>query len=231
MIRLLLTPLHQREYSDGCPGRHLTGNVAVNKRTITLILVAYLTVIWVAVIFRIDYFPLTWVPMYSGYKPRETISVKVFDKDKEQKGFKVTYRDGSTGYVSSKDLNIPKPHFRRLYNDLLPDSTMFETAPTKHKQGNIELGTINRWIRGLAEDEPRFAVDREWGMFWTLNKTLGHEPSDPKFIIRIEADQQNRVYRKEDLLRQDVGNVQIDTRRALIEWRDEWLPRWKHGVL
>ena len=68
-------------------------------------------------------------------------------------------------------------------------------------------------------------------MFWTLNKTLGHEPSDPKFIIRIEADQQNRVYRKEDLLRQDVGNVQIETRQALIEWRDEWLPRWEHGVL
>jgi len=153
----------------------------------------------------------------------------VFDKDKEKKGFKVTYRDGSTGYVSSKDLNITKPHFRRLYNDLLPDSKLFETAPPKHQQGNIELGMINRWIRGLNKEESRSVVDREWGMFWTLNKTLGREPSDPKFIIRIEADQQHRVYRKEDLLRQEVGNVQIDNRQALIEWRDEWLPGWEHG--
>jgi hypothetical protein len=68
-------------------------------------------------------------------------------------------------------------------------------------------------------------------MFWVLNKTLGNEPFDPKFIIRIEADHQNRVYRKEELLRQDVRNVQVDTRRALIEWRDEWLPRWERGIL
>ena len=201
----------------------------MNKWTITLILVAYLTVVWVAVIFRIDYFPLTWVPMYSGYKPSETISVKVWDRDKDRKGFIVTYRDGSTGYVTSKDLNVSKPHFRRLYYDLLPDSKLFETAPPKHQQGNIELGMINRWIRGLNKEESRSVVDREWGMFWTLNKTLGREPSDPKFIIRIEADQQHRVYRKEDLLRQEVGNVLIDNRRALIEWRDEWLPGWEHG--
>jgi hypothetical protein len=47
----------------------------------------------------------------------------------------------------------------------------------------------------------------------------------------MEADHQKRVYRKEDLLRQDVRQVQIATRQALIEWRDEWLPRWEHGVL
>jgi hypothetical protein len=191
MIRLLLTPLHQREYSYGCPCRHITGNAAVNKRTITLILVAYWTIMWAAVIFRIDHFPLTWVPMYSVYEPRETISVRVWDKDKDQKGFKVTYRDGSTGYVSSKDLNISKPHFRRLYYDLLPDSKIFETAPPKHKQGSIELGTINRWISGLDEAERRFAVDREWRMFWTLNKTLGHEPSDPKFIAAGHWERSN----------------------------------------
>lgn len=198
----------------------------MSKRTITLILVAYLTIIWAAVIFRIDYFPLTWVPMYSVYEPRETISVKVWDKDKYRKGLKVTYRDGSTGYVSYKDLNIPKPNFRRLYY-----SRMFGTAPPKHKQGNIELGTLNQWVRGLEEDEPRFEVNWEWRMFWTLNKTLGHEPSDPKFIIRIEADHQKRVYRKKDLLQKDLNNIQIDTRQALIEWHDEWLPRWEHGIL
>jgi hypothetical protein len=74
-------------------------------------------------------------------------------------------------------------------------------------------------------------VDWGWRMFWTVNKTLRHEPADPKFIIRMEADHQKRIYRKDDLLQQDVRNVQIDTRQALIEWQDEWLPRWEHGIL
>ena len=203
----------------------------MKKRTIILILGAYWTIMWAAVIFRIDHFPLTWVPMYSLFEPRDTITVKVWDRDKDRKGFIVTYRDGSTGYVTSKDLNVSKPHFRRLYYDLLPDSQTVETATPKQEQGNIEPGTINRWIRELDQAEHRFAVERDWRVFWVLNKTLGHEPSDPKFIIRIEADHQNRVYRKEELLRQDVRNVQVDARRALIEWRDEWLPRWERGIL
>ena len=198
----------------------------MSKRTVTLILVAYLTIVWGAVIFRIDYFPLTWVPMYSVYEPRETIAVKVWDKDKYRKGLKVTHRDGSTSYVSYKDLNIPKPNFRRLYY-----SRIFGTAPPKHKQGNTELGPMNRWIRGLEEDEPNFSVDWEWRMFWTLNKTLRHEPHDPKFIVRIEADHQKRIYRKADLLTGHVGKAQIHTNKAMIDWQDQWATRWEHELL
>ncbi len=198
----------------------------MSKRTVTLLLVLYLITIWGAVIFRIDYFPLTWVPMYSVYEPRETISVKVWDKDQYRKGLKVTHRDGSTGYVSSKDLNVPKPNFRRLYY-----SRIFGTAPPKHKQGNIELGTLNQWVRGLEEDEPRFEVDWEWRMFWTLNKTLRLEPGDPKFITRIESSHQKQVYKKADLLKGDTHKVEIQTNTVVIEWHDEWLPRWEHGIL
>ena len=129
--------------------------------------------------------------MYSVFEPRETISVKVWDKDKDRKGFIVTYRDGSTGYVTAKDLNMSKPHFRRLYYDLLPDSQTVATAPSNQEQGNIETGTINRWIRELDQAEHRFAAERDWRMFWVFNKTLRHEPFDQKFIIRIEADHQN----------------------------------------
>jgi len=198
----------------------------VSKRTVTLILVVYLTIIWAAVIFRIDYFPLTWVPMYSVFEPSETISAKVWEKDKYGKGILVTHRDGSTSYVSSKDLNIPKPNFRRLYY-----SRIFGSAPPKHKQGNTELGAINRWVRGLDEDEPNFSVDWDWRMFWTLNKTLGHEPSDPKFIVRMEADYKRRIYRKADLIKGDLSPVKIKHEEALMEWHDEWLPRWEHEQL
>jgi len=198
----------------------------LSRRTVNIIIVLYLIVVWAAVILRIDYFPLTWVPMYSVFEPSETISAKVWDKDKYGKGILVTHRDGSTSYVSAKDLNIPKPNFRRLYY-----SRIFGSAPPKHKQGNTELGSINRWVRGLDEDEPYFSVDWDWRMFWTLNKTLQHEPSDPKFIVRMEADYKRRIYRKADLIKGDLSPAKIKHKEAIMEWHDEWLPRWEHEQL
>jgi hypothetical protein len=84
-------------------------------------------------------------------------------------------------------------------------SRIFGTAPPKHKQGNTALGSVNRWIRGLDEDEPNFSVDWDWRMFWTLNKTLQFEPADPKFITRIESSKQRRRYRKADLAKGDAS--------------------------
>lgn len=198
----------------------------MNRRTVNIILVLYWIIIWSAVIFRIDRFPLTWVPMYSVYQPSEFISTSIKDKAAMRKGLRVTRRDGSTGYVSYKDLNIPKPNFRRLYY-----SRIFGTAPPKHKQGNTELGAINRLVRGLDEDEPNFSVDWDWRMFWTLNKTLRLEPTDPKFIIRMESSKQRRVYRKADLSKGDASKVEIQTHEAVIDWKDQWVKRWNHGLL
>jgi len=198
----------------------------LSRRTITCLLVLYWIVVWAAVIFRIDYFPLTWVPMYSVYAPSDTISAKVWDKDQYKKGLKVTHRDGSISYVSYKDLNIPKPNFRRLYY-----SRIFGTAPPKHKQGNTELGPLNRWIRGLDKGELYFSVDWEWRMFWTINKTLGHEPPDPQFIIRMETQHQKRIYRKADLFHGHTSKFELITNHALIEWKDSWVPRWEHALL
>jgi len=198
----------------------------LSRRTVNIILVLYLIVVWAAVIFRIDRFPITWVPMYSDYKTRDTISAKVWDKKKIKRGLFVTHKDGSTSYVSPKDLNIPKPNFRRLYYQ-----RMFGGGPPKHKQGNRNLSTFNRFVRGLGEEEENFSVDWDWRIFWVLNKTLKHEPEDPKFIVKVQADYQKRIYRKADLMKQDISKAEIATRHALIEWQDEWLPRWEHGLL
>jgi len=198
----------------------------LNRRTVNIILVLYLTVIWAAVIFRIDRFPITWVPMYSVYQPSETILKSIRDKAAIRKGLRVTHRDGSTSYVSYKDLNIPKPNFRRVYS-----SRIFGTDPPKHKQGNTALGSVNRWIRGLDENERNFSVDWEWRMFWTLNKTLELEPADPKCITRIESSKQSRMYRKADLAKGDASKVEIYTNQAVIDWQEQWVKRWNHGLL
>lgn len=164
--------------------------------------------------------------MYSVYQPSEFISTSIKNKAAMRKGLRVTRRDGSTSYVSYKDLNIPKPNFRRLYY-----SRIFGTAPPKHKQGNTELGAINRLVRGLDEDEPNFSVDWEWRMFWALNKTLRLEPTDPKFIIRMESSKQRRMYRKADLSKGDASKVEVQTHEAVIDWKDQWVKRWNHGLL
>ena len=198
----------------------------MNRRIVNIILILYLSVVWAAVIFRIDRFPITWVPMYSVYQPSETISKSIRDKAAMRKGLRVTHRDGTISYVSYKDLNIPKPNFRRLYS-----SRVFGTDPPKHKQGNTALGSINRWIRGLDENERNFSVDWEWRMFWTLNKTLQFEPANPKFITRIESSKQRRVYRKTDLAKGDTSKVEIQTKKAVIDWQDQWVKRWNHDLL
>lgn len=213
---------HPHEY----PAQYIARKVCVSKRTTSLILVVYLSIIWAAVIFRIDYFPLTWVPMYSVYEPSEIISTSIKDKAAIKKGFRVTHRDGSISYVSYKDLNMPKPNFGRLYNAII-----FGHDPPKHKQGNTSLGLINRWIRGLDDNERNFSVDWEWRMFWTINKTLRLEPGDPQFITRIESSHQKRVYKKADLLKGDTHKVEIQTNTVVIDWQEQWIERWNHGLL
>jgi len=198
----------------------------LSRRTVNIIIALYLIVVWAAVIFRIDRFPLTWVPMYSVYEPSETISTSIRDKAAIKKGFRVTHRDGSISYVSYKDLNIPKPNFRRVYSAII-----FGHDPPKHKQGNTSLGSVNRWIRGLDDNERNFSVDWEWRMFWTFNKTFQFKPADPKFIIRIESSHQIRVYKKADLLKGDTRKVVIQTNQAVIDWKDQWVERWNHGLL
>jgi hypothetical protein len=188
---------------------------------VSRILVVYVVVIWTAALIRVDHFPLTWAPMYSVYTLSLTTSVCVLDKELITKGLFVTHRDGSTSYVSKEDLNIPKGHFRRL-----SCQRMFGKGPPKHSQGNRNLSSFNRWLRGLDADEPNFSAEWDWRIFRSLNKTLGHEPSDPKFIVRVEANPERRHY-----LRGDLSKSEQTVERASLEWKVEWLERWNDGTL
>ncbi len=189
----------------------------MSKTTINRFLIVYLLVIWSAVIIRCDRFPLTWVPMYSTYSPDNTVSVRILDKKLMAKGLFVTHRDGSTSSVSKDDLNMPKWNFWRLYYQ-----RMFGQGPAKYKQGNRSLSVFNRWIRGLDENQANFSAEWDWRIFRSLNKTLGFEPPDPHFIIRIEAQFARRRYQKDDLRK-----VTMKQEKADLEWKDEWQKRWE----
>jgi hypothetical protein len=193
----------------------------MSRSTVNRILVVYFIVTWTAVLVRFDHFPLTWVPMYSVYKSSPTISVRVVDKERMAKGLFVTHRDGSTSYVSKKDLNISKWHFWRLYY-----KRVFGRAPAKDKYGNRNLSSFNRWLRGLDENESSPSPEWDRRIFRSLNKTLGYEPSDPKFIIRIKASYENRRYFKENL-----GKSEQIVRQAVLEWKEEWGELWNNDTL
>lgn len=193
----------------------------MSRKAVNRFLLVYLLVMWTAVIVRCDRFPLTWTPMYSTYIPDNTISVRILDKQLMAKGLLVTHRDGSTSYVSKEDLNIPKWNFWRLYYQ-----RMFGKGPAKYKQGNRSLSWFNRWIRGLDADEANFSAEWDWRIFHSLNTTLGYEPADSQFIVRVQAQFERRRYQKDDL-RQSTLTVE----KADIHWKDEWLERWQHGRL
>ncbi|MFQ5504949.1 MAG: hypothetical protein ACE5F1_09170 [Planctomycetota bacterium] len=190
----------------------------MDRRAVNLLLVTHLLIVWMGMLFRIDRFPLSWAPMYSVFEPRDRFKVKVMKRKRIKRGFKVTRRDGSTDRVGVEELNIPFGNMRRLYAQ-----RAFGKGPPKHTQGNAKLGPMNRWIRGLGEDEPNFPrVDWDWRLFLSLNKTLGHEPSSPRFITRIKAS-----IERVELSGEDLSLLKRKKKKAVLAWNDEWQARWR----
>lgn len=191
----------------------------MSRRTVNAILITHLVVVWTAVVFRIDRFPLTWAPMYSTYSHSNKLDRRVEDQARARRGFLVTHRDGSRSHVGVRQLNISKWIMARLYYQ-----RAFGKGPIKHKQGNMNLGWLNRTVRGLGPDEPRFKVDWTKRLFWTLNKTLGYEPDDPRFIVRIKAKQERFEYDPATLALLDQSK-----KKRTLRWKEEWRPLWESG--
>lgn len=191
----------------------------MSRRTVNIVLVVHLIVVWSAVVFRIDRYPLTWAPMYSTYSVGKTVKRRVEDQQRAREGFRVKHRDGTIGHVGVRQLNISKWIMSRIYYQ-----RAFGKGPIKHRQGNQNLGALNRWIRGLAPGEPRFEVDWAPRLFWTLNKTLGRDPDDPKFIVMIRA--------KDEKVEYDPATLELIDRRKrkrTLRWKEKWRRWWDEG--
>jgi len=156
----------------------------LTRRTVNRLLGVWLCVTWGAVLVRSDQFPLTWAPMYSSWEPQEVASNRAVEDAVYMRGMLVTRNDGSTGYVGARELNIGRDHMYRLYYQ-----RSFGQPPVTYVHASRGMSTFNRWIRGLeeGEEEEESADDTEFRLFRSLNKTLGQEPDDPGFIVRIQA--------------------------------------------
>ena len=187
----------------------------MTRSTVNRLLVAWLCVIWGAVLVRSDSFPLTWAPMYSAWEPEEVASNRVVETDVYMRGMLVTRRDGTTGYVGARELNISRDHMYRLFYQ-----RTFGRPPIFYMQATGNISAVNRWLRGLEEGESH-PDDTEFRVFRSLNKTLGQEPDDPGFIVRVQASIE-MMYRRFD----NLSKIWRDTRVADLRWDESWRERW-----
>ena len=194
----------------------------MSQRSVRVFILLFFAVHWAAVVLRVDRFPLTWAPMYSTFTPSETLSVRVVDKERMRRGLAVTRADGTSDWVDWDDLNIPKWNFWRLYYQ-----RMRGRGPIKHRQADMNLSSFNRAVRGLDDGEQRFPeVDWPRRLMRSVNHTLGLEPGDTDFIVRIEVVQERRRYRVSDL--SDSWSEEFV---YVVEWDDAWADGWGDGAL
>jgi hypothetical protein len=188
----------------------------LTRRNVNRFLVAWLCVTWGAALLRLDYFPLTWAPMYSAWQPEEVTSNRVVEDAVYMRGLLVTRRDGSTGHLGARELNIVRNHMYRLYYQ-----RAFGQPPVTWRHAVASLSPFNRWLRGLEPGEEGPPDDTEFRVFRSLNRTFGLEPDDPGFVVRVQAAY-DILYRRFD----DVSKVWRDHAEADLRWDERWRERW-----
>lgn len=186
----------------------------------------YFSIAMAAIIFRVDNFPLTWVPMYAEYKPKSTIPVRVWNYEDVQKGFRAFTRDGTVEYINPERLNIPRTKFIRLYYERI-----YGLSPPKDLQSHYALSDTNRYLRELIDPDPATSVHWDWRILYSLNKSLGRETDDANFIVTVEAPALERQFSIQDL---NNGNGVTPTsvqRTAVAQWNEEWRDRWARNEI
>lgn len=156
----------------------------MNKRAVVWVLSGYFVVVFGAILLRVDYYPFTWVPMYGHRDTSPILLARVGDLDKRGDGFRATLADGTVRYINRRDLNMPPPNFRRLY-----DERMFGEGPPQFRRERLELSAFNRWWY----DKLIGPLDIPDGMYQeqvldSMNLTLGKKPGDPDYFVQIEAE-------------------------------------------
>ena len=183
----------------------------MTKRAVTRFLIAFHIVTIGAVLFRVDTFPLTWVPMYSMFHGTNDLVVPVGDKAKLRKGFEVTTAAGETEFISPKDLNLPNAAFRRIYSE-----RAFGKGPPKHLRERERLNPLSDAVFNLFYEDPRTNIDWHSRILDMMNKTLDRNPGDPTYIVKAVANYEFTHISREDRRNGDLSNMKIKMKTAII---------------
>ena len=183
----------------------------MNKSAVTKLLIGSHIVILGAILFRVDTFPLTWVPMYSLFKPDPVLSVPVGDKAKLKKGFEVTTVSGTTEYVGPKELNIPGAAFRRIYTQ-----RAFGVGPPKHKKERHRLNPISNAVFNQFYPDPATSIEWDVRIIDMLNATLDRAPGDPDYIVKVVASYEFTNFERAKLLVGDTSEMNVEMRTSVM---------------
>ena len=172
-------------------------------------LILYFAIFFGAVLLRVDYFPLSWVPMYGFREEHPTLTVAVGDLDRREAGFDALRADGERLTLSQRDLNMPPANFRRLYQE-----RAFGEGPPQHQRERSGLSTINRWwYETFVGEDPALHPDYPGHILKSANATLGLGPADPRRIVELRAHLDFATYTRHDL---DAGTLLHPKREHVV---------------
>lgn len=186
------------------------------RSRVSKLLAAYFAVALIAVMTRFDEFPWTWVPMYSTYAARDQVTVPLRDKADLSKGLLVARRNGETGWVDAKQLNVPSRNYWRIHLQ-----RMNGKGAAKYAQARMNLSALNQKLWGDSRD-PSALEPVNWNrrVLTSLNRTFGLHPTDPMFIIGAKAPATHAVVNKR--------TMEIEMMRVMpeVNWNEDWNDDW-----
>lgn len=165
-----------------------------------------------AVFLRVDYFPLSWVPMYGLHDPRAELIVGVGDKNVRDRGFVAQRANGERIRISARDLNVPRANFRRLYAQ-----RAFNNGPPQHDRERVALIGFNRWwYETLVGEDPRKNRNYSARLLDSINQTLDFGPGDPRRIVRLESHLDFARFTRAELDSGHIARPTLERRVAVI---------------
>ena len=184
----------------------------MTQRGVRGFLAFYFLIFFGAVFLRIDYFPLSWVPMYGFRQEMPSLTVAVGDIKRRDLGFAAMRANGERLFLSRHDINIPPANFRRLYH-----GRAFGVGPPQYLRERVALMRFNRWwYETLVGEDPNLHADYETDVLDSVNATLGLGPTDPRRIVRLESHLEFATFTRAQLDAGDLSHPQRDHRVSII---------------
>jgi hypothetical protein len=193
----------------------------LSKNAVKRFLALYFLILYGAIILRIDYFPLSWVPMYGHRVYAEQLVVKFGDKSARARGFIGQRANGERLSISADDLNVPSANFRRLYNQ-----RAFNQGPPQDTREREALMSFNRWwYETFVGPDPRLSPNYSGQLLDSVNKTFAYGPADPRRIVRLEATIDFATYGRKQIDAGDLSKPIVERATAIITERGSFLKR------
>lgn len=178
------------------------------KRFIAL----YFLIFFGAIFLRVDYFPLSWVPMYGYHLAGESVRVGIGNKGERERGFPAQRANGERLYISADDLNVPNANFRRLYHQ-----RAFNNGPPQDDRERAALIAFNRWwYETLVGPDPRLNRRYHMQLLDSVNRTFGYGPQDSQRIVRLEAPLDFATFDRDAVASGDLSKPMIEHRVAIV---------------